>query len=63
VPDPHDNGKQAIVGHTSQKNGEVLDVGHLVCIDTYCWGGGWLTALDASSGQIWQANQQGQLRA
>jgi Calcineurin-like phosphoesterase len=63
LPDPHDNGKQAIVGHTSQKNGEVLDVGYLLCIDTYCWGGGWLTALDTTNGRMWQANQRGQLRA
>jgi len=63
LPDPHDNGKQAIVGHTSQKNGEVLDVGYLVCIDTYCWGGGWLTALDATTGRMWQANERGQMRA
>jgi len=63
LPDPHDNGKQAIVGHTSQKNGEVLDAGYLVCIDTYCWGGGWLTALDATNGRMWQANQRGQLRS
>ena len=57
------NGKIAIVGHTSLKDGEVLDLGHLVCIDTYCWGGGWLTALEANNGQIWQADRDGQLRS
>ena len=62
IPEPHESGKIAIVGHTSQKSGEILDVGHLVCIDTFCWGGGWLTALDASSGQVWQAARDGQLR-
>ena len=62
VPGPHISGKTAVVGHTSQKNGEILDLGHLICIDTYCWGGGWLTALEIASGQIWQASRDGQLR-
>lgn len=62
IPGPHCSGKTAIVGHTSQKSGEVLDVGHLKCIDTYCYGGGWLTALDVDSGQIWQADEMGRLR-
>jgi serine/threonine protein phosphatase 1 len=61
-PAPHYSGKTAIVGHTSQKNGEILDLGHLKCIDTFCYGGKWLTALDVDSGEIWQANQQGELR-
>jgi serine/threonine protein phosphatase 1 len=59
VPDRHFSGKTAIVGHTSQKNGEILDLGHLKCIDTWCYGGGWLTALDVESGQVWQADKQG----
>jgi serine/threonine protein phosphatase 1 len=63
VPGPHASGKPVIVGHTSQKTGEVLDLGYLVCIDTYCWGGGWLTAMDAASGTLWQANDRGQLRS
>ena len=62
VPGPHVSGKTAVVGHTSQKNGEILDVGHLVCIDTYCWGGGWLTALDTTTGQLWQADREGRVR-
>lgn len=62
TPGPHLSGKTAVVGHTSLKDGEVLDLGHLVCIDTYCWGGGWLTALDTASGQIWQVNRDGKLR-
>jgi serine/threonine protein phosphatase 1 len=62
VPGPHVSGKHAVVGHTSQKSGEILDLGHLTCIDTFCWGGGWLTALDAASGEIWQADRDGRLR-
>jgi serine/threonine protein phosphatase 1 len=62
LPAPHVSGKTAIVGHTSQKTGEVLDFGYLMCIDTYCYGGGWLTALDATNGQIWQVDPGGKLR-
>jgi serine/threonine protein phosphatase 1 len=63
IPGPHISGKKAVVGHTSLKNGEILDLGHLVCIDTYCWGGGWLTALEAATGQVWQADRQGRMRS
>jgi serine/threonine protein phosphatase 1 len=62
VPKPHVSGKTAVVGHTSQKTGEVLDFGHLICIDTYCYGGGWLTAFDTTNGRKWQVNRDGKLR-
>lgn len=61
-PGPHRSGKTVLVGHTSQKDGEILDLGHLVCLDTYCYGGGWLTLLDLHSGQHWQADALGRLR-
>jgi serine/threonine protein phosphatase 1 len=59
---PHQSGKVAVVGHTPQLAGEVLDLGFLVCVDTNCARGGWLTALDMNTGRIWQANQRGKLR-
>ena len=59
TPGPHLSGKTAVVGHTSQKSGEVRNVGHLVCIDTYCWGGEWLTALDTGDGHVWQVAHNG----
>ena len=62
TPGPHDSGKTVIVGHTSQKGGEILDLGHLKCIDTYCYGGGWLTALDVKTGEVWQADRDGKMR-
>jgi serine/threonine protein phosphatase 1 len=62
IPGPHQSGKTVIVGHTSQKSGEILDLGYLKCIDTYCYGGGWLTALDVLSGEVWQANERGKVR-
>ncbi len=59
---PHFSGKVAVVGHTAQRTGEVLDLGFLVCIDTNCARGGWLTALDTSTGRVWQADRAGRLR-
>lgn len=61
-PDRHTSGKTAVLGHTAQKHGEVLDAGYLKCIDTYCHGGGWLTALEPSTGRVWQADRAGRLR-
>ncbi len=60
---PHFSGKRIICGHTSQKNGLPLDRGHAVCIDTFCCGGGWLSALDVMTNYLWQANQNGATRA
>lgn len=57
----HCSGKTLVCGHTSQKDGRPLDLGHTVCIDTYAHGGGWLTCLEATSGWAWQANQAGLL--
>lgn len=62
IPGPHRSGRIAIVGHTSQKTGEVLDLGYLKCIDTYCYGGQWLTVLDIKSGEVVQADKEGRLR-
>ncbi len=61
-PRPHYSGKTMICGHTSQKSGKPLDLGHAVCIDTWACGGGWLTCLDVYGGQVWQTNQQGQVQ-
>jgi serine/threonine protein phosphatase 1 len=62
IPARHCSGKVAVVGHTPQKSGEILDLGFLKCIDTFCHGGGWLTALEVETGQVWQADAQGRLR-
>jgi serine/threonine protein phosphatase 1 len=62
LPGPHCSGKTAILGHTAQKNGEVLDLGYAKCIDTWAYGDGWLTVLDVLGGQIWQADKEGNLR-
>lgn len=62
LPGPHCSGKTAVLGHTAQKSGEVLDLGYAKCIDTWVYGDGWLTVLDVTSGQIWQADKEGKLR-
>lgn len=62
LPGPHVSGKVAVLGHTADHTGEVLSLKHMVCIDTYCHGGQWLTALDVDTGRTWQANDQGELR-
>lgn len=61
-PSWHENGKVAILGHTPQFDGEILSLEQLKVIDTYCYGGQWLTALDVETGKIWQSNNAGELR-
>jgi serine/threonine protein phosphatase 1 len=61
TPGPHESGKIVIAGHTSQKSGDILDLGHLKCIDTYCHGGGWLTAMDPRSERVWQSDRGGRV--
>ena len=63
VPTRHLNGKVAVVGHTASKDGEILDLGHLICLDTFCYGGGWLSAIELHSGQVWQVSRDGELRS
>lgn len=61
-PTRHLSGKIAVVGHTAERSGEVFSSQHLKCIDTFCYGGGWLTAYDVTSGHIWQANEEKTVR-
>jgi serine/threonine protein phosphatase 1 len=58
----HRSGKVTVVGHTPQKSGEVLDLGHLLCIDTNCVRGGWLTAIEMESRTVWQVDAAGRMR-
>ncbi len=63
-PRKHKSRKTAILGHTPQMNGEILDLEYLVCIDTGCGFGGKLTGLEVISrriiGKCWQVDEQGQ---
>lgn len=58
----HCSGKVMICGHTRQASGDILDLGHTLCIDTGAYGGGWLTCLEVETGRWWQASQGGELR-
>jgi serine/threonine protein phosphatase 1 len=62
IPPRHASGKTAVVGHTPQPTGEVLNLGHILCLDTYCFGDGWLTAMELTTGEIWQADKFGRRR-
>lgn len=56
-PDEYAADKTVICGHTSRKDGRIADFGHTICLDTYAYGGQWLTCLNAHTGEYWQANQ------
>ncbi|MCR5164411.1 MAG: serine/threonine protein phosphatase [Thermoguttaceae bacterium] len=62
VPEPHISGKKVYVGHSAQRTGEILDCGHLVCIDTCLYGGGWLTAVEVQTGETLQVDAGGRFR-
>lgn len=62
VPSPHVSGKTMVYGHNAQENGKPLNFGYAICIDTWAYGTGWLTCLDITSGRVWQANQEAQVR-
>lgn len=61
-PAPHISGKVMVCGHTSQKSGLPINIGHAICLDTWAYGRGWLSCLDTTSGRLWQANQAGESR-
>ncbi len=63
LPRPHFSGRRAIVGHTHNRQAEIVSFPHLVCIDTYCYGGGLLTALDTTNDVVWQADSAGVLKS
>lgn len=62
IPEPHFSGKHVILGHTPQPNGNIGWYGHFTAIDTGCFAGGWLSAIDVGSLEIWQVSRQGHLR-
>lgn len=62
MPSPHISGKRVFVGHTPQPFGQILNTEHLVCIDTYCFGNGYLSAMNLESGELIQVDRYGHLR-
>jgi len=62
-PEPHVSGKTMVCGHTPQASGQPIRNDHAICIDTKVYADdGWLTCLDVTTGQIWQANESGNTR-
>jgi serine/threonine protein phosphatase 1 len=61
-PSPHCSGKHVFLGHTPQANCEIGYFGHFTCIDTYCFGSGWLSAVDVGNGKVWQVSKNGKIR-
>jgi serine/threonine protein phosphatase 1 len=56
---PHHSGKIMVCGHTQQRTGHPLNLGHAICIDTAAYAGGWLTCLDVETGMYWRADRNG----
>ncbi len=61
-PEIYDPEKTVICGHTSRKNGEIADFGHTICIDTYAYGGKWLTCLNVETRAYLKANNKGKIQ-
>lgn len=62
IPLPHFSGKHVWCGHTPQPAGNIGYYRYFTCVDTYCFGGFWLTAVDVDSGEVWQVSREGHLR-
>lgn len=59
---PHESGKTMICGHSVQRSGRPLVLDHAICIDTWVYGGGWLTCVDVGLALYWQTNERGEKR-
>ena len=59
---PHQSGKTIVCGHTRNELGNIVDLGHTICIDTGISKGGWLTCLDTDGFRFWQASADGVIR-
>jgi len=60
--EPWPTGQTVVVGHTPQRTGVPLVRPGWIGLDTFAWGGQWLTALDVDSGRVYQANERRQIR-
>jgi serine/threonine protein phosphatase 1 len=59
----HPSGRRVLCGHTPQPNGLPSIRDGWVCIDTYAYGGMYLTAVDVETNEMFQANQNGDTRS
>ncbi|NND31199.1 MAG: serine/threonine protein phosphatase, partial [Saprospiraceae bacterium] len=61
VPEPYAMDARVICGHTARKNGEIANFGHTICIDTYAYGGMWLTCLNVETKEFLKSNEMGEI--
>jgi serine/threonine protein phosphatase 1 len=61
-PMRHKSGKQILCGHTCQKSGWPALFEGGICIDTYAYGGGWLTCYETGTETFVQTNERGEQR-
>lgn len=62
IPQPHASGKHVYLGHTPQPGGKVGYYQYFTCLDTCCFGGYWLSAMDVETGELWQFSREGHFR-
>ncbi|MFY0654765.1 MAG: serine/threonine protein phosphatase [Cyclobacteriaceae bacterium] len=60
-PEMYQSGRVVVSGHTARKNGEIANFGHTICIDTYCYGGMWLSCLNVDTLEYLKANESGKV--
>jgi serine/threonine protein phosphatase 1 len=58
----HQSGKVIVCGHTPQRDGSPMNRCYAICIDTHACGYGLLTCLEAGSGKVWQADEDGRVK-
>lgn len=61
-PAAHQSGKHVYCGHTPQARGNIGFYEYMTCLDTCCFGGGWLSAIDVDTKEFWQFSREGHLR-
>ena len=62
IPEPHVSGKHVFCGHTPQSRGNIGYFDYFTCLDTCCFGGFWLSAIDVNTGETWQVSREGHFR-
>ena len=59
---PLPSGQHVVCGHTPQKDGLPWVGDGWTCIDTFAYGGMYVTCLDVNTRNVWQASQTGESR-
>lgn len=59
----HHSGKAIVCGHTSQRSGLPALFDNGVCLDTWCYGGGWLTCYEPARQRFVQCRENGESRS